>query len=357
MKINQMEPNFDEKEKKALMKYMDSGGYLTEFKKTHELEQKIADFVGTKYCILVPNGTISLSLALWALDDKRKEVLVPDYTMIATANAVKMAGLKPVLVDIEPKTLGMDFGDFLAKVDSRTHSIMLVSINGRFPDHGDEILSYCRDHNINVIEDSAQCLGSYYKGKHIGTFGDVGSFSFSMPKIISMGQGGAIVTDNRHVYTRIKWLKNFGREVDGVDKHEHLGYNFKFTDLQAVIGIEQMKKLPNLIKHKKKIYRTYKDLLDGRVDFIRTESEVTPWMNDILFHEREVIRRHLFNYEIGTRPFYPPIHTQYPYNIKFQEHFFNSEFISERGIWLPSSTKLTEKEVEYICEKILEVVK
>jgi len=143
---------------------------------------------------------------------KGDEVIVPDYTIIATANAVLMAGAKPVFADVEKETICLDFDSMKSKITSKTKAIMLVSINGKYPTRVEEIISFCQKRNIQIIEDAAQSIGSFYKGKHVGTYGDVGSFSFSMPKIITTGQSGALVTDNEELYHKIELVKNFGRE-------------------------------------------------------------------------------------------------------------------------------------------------
>lgn len=356
--INQMEPWIGEEEKRAMMKYLDSGGWFTEFRKTREFEQMIADYVSSKCVSVVNNGTISLVIALMALDIGRDdEVIVPDYTMIASANAVVLVGAKPVLVDIDRTNLCLDLDLVEEAVTPKTKAIMLVTINGRYPKM-EKFVNFAQDYNLFLIEDAAQSLGSRYKGKHIGTFGDVGSFSFSTPKIITTGQGGALVTDDKEIYQKILKIKDFGRTQSGVDYHETLGYNFKFTDLQAVIGIEQMKKLDWRVKRKKEMYEIYKDLLENieGIEFIDTNLEDTsPWFIDILINEGEKERDNLAAFldknGVGTRPFYPAIHTQLPYSW-VKGDFKNAEYISKRGLWLPSASFLSDDNVEYIYQNI-----
>ncbi len=189
-KINQMEPWFDAKEQKAMAVYLASGAWLTEFKKTREFERQIADYTGAKYCSVVNNGTVSLTIALVAMGiGKGDEVIVPDYTMIASANAVVLSGAKPVFVDIDKSNLCLDFDLVKKAVTKKTKAIMLVTINGRCPEMK-VFVDFCKQKKIFLLEDAAQSLGSTYKGKHLGTFGDIGSFSFSVPKIITTGQGG-----------------------------------------------------------------------------------------------------------------------------------------------------------------------
>ncbi len=353
-RINQMEPWIGEEEKRAVTEYLDSGGWLTEFKKTREFEHAIADYVGSKYTSVVSNGTISLIIALMALgignDD---EVIVPDYTMIASANAVVLTGAKPVLVDIDPTNLCLDLDLAEKAITPKTKAIMLVSINGRCPEMN-KVVALARNYSLYLIEDAAQSLGSRDKGKHLGTFGEIGSFSFSFPKIITTGQGGALVTDNEEIFKKISLAKDFGRPQSGVDYHEVMGFNAKFTDLQAVIGVEQMKKLPWRVNKKKEMYQLYRHLLQDvhEIRFIDTNLEDTsPWFIDILVEGRDELAKFLNEQGIGTRPFYPSLHTQPPYS-HVNGIFGNSIDISQRGLWLPSSSFLRDEDIERICQEV-----
>jgi perosamine synthetase len=349
-----MKPWFDEREKQALSQYMDSGGWLTEFRKTREFASMIAEYTGSRYCSILSNGTVTMIASLIALGiGKGDEVIVPDYTMIATANAVLMAGSTPVFADVERETICLDFESMKSKVTRRTKAIMLVSINGRYPNRLEEILKFCQQRNIKVIEDAAQSLGSFYKGKHVGTYGDVGSFSFSMPKIITTGQGGALISNDEELYHKIELVKNFGRKKAGIDKHVFFGLNFKFTDLQAVVGIEQIKKLSERIALKKRNYRLFRDKLADipGIKCIETSNEVSPWFNDIIVEQREELQEYLKEKNIGSRPFYPAIHTQAPYYLK-NESYPNAEYFTKYGLWLPSYPQLTVQEINKVTTTI-----
>ncbi|MDZ4232110.1 MAG: aminotransferase class I/II-fold pyridoxal phosphate-dependent enzyme, partial [Candidatus Pacearchaeota archaeon] len=201
--ISQMEPWLGSEERKAVNKYLQQGGWLTEFKKTKEFESAIADYTGARYAAVVPNGTLALAGALMAAGIKRgDEVIVPDYTMIASANAIVLAGATPVFVDIDPETLCLDLQLASKAVTKRTRALMLVTINGRFPAMEDAV-ALARKHKLFLLEDAAQSLGSFYRGRHLGTFGDAGILSFSAPKIITTGQGGAILTDSKKLYEAV----------------------------------------------------------------------------------------------------------------------------------------------------------
>ena len=232
---------------------------------------------------------------------------------------------------------------------------MFVSSNGRSSDSGiDAFLNLCKKYNLLLIEDSAQSLGSYYPdGVHIGRKGIIGSFSFSAPKIISTGQGGALITDDDDIALKLRRLKDFGRDGGGSDIHASIGFNFKFTELQAVIGIEQMKKLPDRIKRKKEIFSKFKLGLNGLKDVQIFENDITftaPWFIDVLVKKREDLMLHLKDNGIGTRVMYPPINKQKAYNIDGFHPV--SENIGKEGLWLPSMVQLTNAQIDTICSNI-----
>ena len=355
--INQMEPWFDEHEKNHIMEYLNDGGWVTEFTKTREFEAMIAEYTGAKYCSVLPNGTITLTVALQACEIKAgDEVIVPDYTMVATPNSVELIGAHAIFADIERETLCLDFEAMKAAVTPRTRAVMLVSINGRYPKKMDEIISYCKEHELYLIEDAAQSLGSFNNGKHLGRFGCIGSFSFSAPKIITTGQGGALITDNEDLIRKIKLIRDFGRERGGIDHYLVKGWNYKFTDLQAIIGIEQMKKVPWRVKRKKEIgllYEKYLSEISG-VELVPTNfSETAPWFYDILVDNRSSLQAFLKAKGIGTREFYPALHAEPAYAYE-NLHFPVTEEIARKGLWLPSSSKLTDDQIIFICQKIKE---
>lgn len=359
-RINQSEPLIEKEEKRAVMEYLNSGGWLTEYRRTQEFERMIANQVGSKYASAVTNGTLSLAVALLVIGLERDaEVIVPDYTMISSANSIILAGAKPVLVDISRDDLCLDLDKTEAAITSKTKAIMYVSINGRCSKMED-LLTLVRRHNLLLIEDASQSFGSKYKGKSLGTFGVLGCFSFSPPKIVTTGQGGAVVTDDEELYHKILLMKDYGRPKSGVDYYETVGYNFKFTDLQAVIGIEQMKKIGWRIHRKKEMFKIYHDLLQGtpQIEFVETDlNDCTPWFIDILVEKgREKLISFLNTVGIDSRPFYPAIHTQPPY-ASAKGDFENSEYISKRGLWLPSSLSLPDEDMRFVCQKIKEFFK
>ena len=351
--IMQMRPFFGEEEKRAICNYMDEGGFITEFKHTETFERMIADFTGAKHCIVVNNGTVSLTLAAMAAGvEAGDEVIVPNYTMIATPNSIAMFGATPVFVDVEPETLCLDIDLVTAAITPRTKAIMLVSANGRYPKAGiDAFEELARARGLILIEDAAQSLGSFYPdGRHIGRAGVIGSFSFSAPKIISTGQGGALITDDDEAALKLRRLKDFGRSGGGNDIHDSIGFNFKFTELQAVIGIEQMKKLPARIARKKEIWSRYAHGLaewNGGHLFSHNLETTAPWFIDALVTDRNGLVAHLKENGIGTRVMYPPINHQNAYKVSGEHPVSNG--VGSRGLWLPSAVQLSDSEIDRIC--------
>ena len=354
--IPQMRPLFGAEEKAELMAYLDEDGFFTEFKKTEAFERQIAEYTGAKHCIVVNNGTVSLTLAAIALGiGPGDEVIVPNYTMIATPNSVKMLGATPVFVDVEPDTLILNLELTRQAITPKTKAIMLVSANGRSPSVGIQAFeALAKETGVALIEDSAQSLGSWYAdGRHVGRAGAIGSFSFSAPKIISTGQGGALITDDDALADKLRRLKDFGRAAGGSDVHDSIGYNFKFTELQACVGLAQMRKLPERVLRKREIWRRYQEGLSGVKGlqlFAHDLSLCTPWFIDCLAQRRDELAVHLKARGIGSRTMYPPVHQQKAYALSGSHPV--SEEIGRSGLWLPSMIQLSDAQIARICGEI-----
>lgn len=354
--IPQMEPWFGPEEKAELNRYLDEGGWFTEFKRTSQFERELAEYTGAKYCVVVNNGTVSLTLAALAVGlQPGDEVIVPNYTMIATPNSVKLLGCVPVFVDVEAETLCLDPLRVERAITPRTRAVMLVSANGRTPQAGVTVFEdLCRKHDLALIEDAAQSLGSRFPdGRHCGLAGAIGSFSFSAPKVISTGQGGALVTNSDELAARLRKLKDFGRTGGGNDLHDSVGYNFKFTELQACVGLAQMKKLAWRVERKKQIWLRYQQGLAGIKGvslFAQNISISTPWFIDTLVIRREELMARLKSANIGTRPMYPPINRQVAYQVSGDHPVSNR--VGREGLWLPSASQLSDSDIDHICDTI-----
>lgn len=360
MNIPQYEPLIGYLEKKYICEYMENPGFLTEYKKTKELEEKIASYLNVKHCVMVNNGTVSLSLALLALGvGARDRVIVPDLTMIATPNAVKFIGAEPIFVDVRETDLLLD----LEKTDEavkayKPKAIIMASLNGRSwgPEAWDYIWKW-KEVGVKVLEDAAQSLGSKnYEGSYCGTrIGEIGSFSFSMPKILTMGQGGCLVTNNDELADKLRKLKDFGRTGGGNDIHGVFGINSKITEMQAVIGLAQLTDIEFRTRRKKEIFNLYRENLKGvgDIQFYPTDlSYVVPWFIDIHSVKRQELLTLLFKENIGTRPFYPPIHTQEAYSEINDWSYPVATKYSKKTLWLPSSLTLSDDQVIHICNTI-----
>ena len=252
MKVPQFVPFLDNKEYKSIKDCFDTN-WFTEGPKSKEFVQKLLDLTGAKYGVLVPNGTLSLYLGLKAMGiGPGDEVLVPDFTFIASATSVHMAGATPVFVDCDKETLQMSVENCDKKITKNTKAIMPAHMYGMACDMT-KIVKFAKKHKLKIIEDAAQAIGVYWKGKHCGTFGTIGSFSFFADKTITTVEGGLIVTNNKKIYNKLLHLRNHGRVKSGSFVHPEMGWNFRLTDIQSAIGLEQLKKLPQIIKRKQKM--------------------------------------------------------------------------------------------------------
>ena len=350
--IIQTRPNFDTKEASACYEYLvNTDNFYTEFKKTEELEKMICEFIKCKHCIMTVNGNVALILALMAMNiGQGDDVIVPNYTMIASINSIKMVGANPIIIDVDSDTLTITLETIEKHITSSTKAVMHVSLNNR-SNNINKISVYCKNKNIKLIEDAAQSLGCFIDGIHYGTFGDIGCFSLSTPKIISTGQGGFLVCNNDELANKIRMIKNFGRKSGGVDIFETFGINFKYTDIQAVIGIEQMKKVPERVIRLREIFDLYYSHIGTLCNMIYPQNDSwIPWFVDIFVENREDLMEFLKKHNIQTRPTYPEIN-------KTPMYYCNdtlpiSHYISTNGLFLPTHTLLTNTEINYICDII-----
>ena len=347
----QSRPSFGEEEALACYNYMREGdNFVTEYLKTEELERMIANFIGVKHCIMTTSGNTALIYALMALRiGTGDEVIVPNYTMIASVNSIRMVGAKPVIVDVSSSSLTISADEIVRNITAKTKAVMHVSLNNR--ECGlSEIVELCQSRGILLVEDSAQSLGSFVNGKHIGTFGQIGCFSLSTPKIISTGQGGFLVTNEDDLARRIRMIKNFGRVSGGIDVFEEFGVNGKFTDIQAVIGIEQMKKLPERICRLRAIYELYYAHL-GKYMIAPGGEGWIPWFVDIFVEKRDELMAFLKIHNIQTRATYPEINKTPMY---LDDNVFEtSHYVSTHGLFLPTHMELTDDDIKHICKLII----
>jgi len=351
-RINQIEPYIDKFDKSELTKYINSGGWMTEHSQNKVFEEQFKKLTKSKYSISFPNGTLTLLGILLSINVKKNdEIIVPTYTMVATPNAVLLSGAKVVFCDISKDNLCMCPESLEKKINKRTKAIIYVTLNGR-SGHIDKVKHICEKNKIPLIEDSAHSIGSFFKKKHHGNFGIAGSFSFSMPKIITTGQGGMIVTNNFQIFDKLKKLKNFGRITDGNDLYDTTGYNFKFTDLQATLGISQLKSIKWKIKKKGDIFRYYFNNFfnNPNIEMFAFKKNETPWFTDIYVEDPKKLKDYLEKKNIITRLVYPSLDNLKIF--KSKGNFRNSNYFCSRGLWLPSSLNLSKSKISYISKCI-----
>lgn len=346
------------KKEKILVNQVLKNNFLNDGEYTDKFAKEIANLVKSKYAIAVTSGTIAMYLSLKALGvDVGDEVIVSDMTFIATANAVSMCGAKPVLVDVEENSLMMDPKAFEKAINKNTKAVMPTHVSGRGAKM-EEILKIAKKNNLYVVEDAAEAFMSKYKGRFLGTFGDTGCFSFSPPKIITTGQGGMIITNEKKVYESLVELKDQGRPKRGTggdDVHYSIGFNFKFTNLQAAVGLGQLELLRKRMSRMKRTNEFYRSLLkniSGIYIFdVNTKSGELPLWTDCLVEKRDQLDIFLQSKGIDCRKFWHPLHTQAPYKLS-DENFPNSTKLSPKAIWLPSAFTLNDSDVKYVSNLI-----
>ena len=355
--IQWWEPQVGQEEKQILLDVLNSN-FLNDGEFTARFESNLAKLLNCRHAVAVTSGTSALFLALVANGiGHGDEVLVPDITFIATANAVVMAGAKPVLVDVDPQTLNISPEEIEKTITSKTKAIIPVHISGR-PADMPSILKIACDHNLLVIEDAAEALYSKLDGKSLGTHGEAGIISFSPNKTITTGQGGVVLTNNGALEGKLRELKDQGRPVRGTggnDKHDCVGYNFKLTNIQAAIGIAQLQKIEARMN---KMKQTYLQYVDGLKDlegltlfpFQVGRGEIPQWV-DALSPLRDELVEYLLGKNIICRKFWFPLHTQKPYSLP-DNQFPKSTDLSSKAFWLPSSFLLSETEIEKVCQYI-----
>jgi perosamine synthetase len=335
-------------------------GYPNDGDVTDAFGARVADVCGVEHGIAVSSGTAAIACALAACGiGSGDEVLVPDLTFVATANAVRSTGATPVLVDISPESFGMDVDAASSAIGTRTKAIVPVHVNGR----GGaivELVALARRHGLSVIEDAAEALGSCREGRPLGSFGDAACFSFAASKIITTGQGGAVVTNSADIARRVREMKDQGRAErgtgGGADEHPVFGLNFKLTNVQAAIGIAQLEKLPARLDHLRELRVWYAAELAGLAPSVALPpvdeegGEALAWI-DALADDRDGLVASLEAADIDPRPFWRPVHALGAYTAD-ASRFPNSTWVAEHGLWLPSALSLTREHVAKVGESI-----
>jgi perosamine synthetase len=333
-----------------------------------EFEGKFAQFCETQFGVTTNSGTTALHLALVALGiGKGDEVILPAFTMIASINAIEYTGAKAVLVDADRETWNMDVSAIRRKITEKTKAIMPVHIYGH-PTDMDPITEIASELGLRIIEDAAEAHGARYKGRTVGSLGDVASFSFYSNKIITTGEGGMNVTEDEELAEKMRWLRAhaFGRGGKHF-WHEALGFGYRMTSLQAAVGLAQLERIDDMIARRVDHARLYNELL-GKLS---EDKIVLPpekkwarnvyWMYSILVSDqskRDGLISWLSERGIETRTFFYPIHRQPYYAPRYDgESYEVADDISKRGINLPSGSGLTDEDISYVSDCVLDFFK
>jgi perosamine synthetase len=364
-KISIAYPIFNGNEKKYLNDCIDTGWISSKGEYIEKFETKFASMVGSKFALSCSNGTVSLHLALLALGiEEGDEVIMPDLTYIATANAVIYCNAKPVFVDVDKDTWNIDPLSIERAITKKTKAIIVVHLYGN-PVDMKAVMKIASRHKLYVIEDAAEAHGAEFGGKKVGNIGDIGSFSFYGNKIITTGEGGMVTMNDTRIFDKVKLLKGQGVDPKKSYWHVVVGYNYRMTNIEAAIGLAQLEKFTWHFKQRKRIHELYKKSFEKYSDlFVMQKDQVgginAYWMNSIILHPSVKISRDdlilkLAEDGIETRPVFYPMHVMPPY--KQNDKFPNSTYIAQNGISLPTHAKLSKNDIEYIVAKIVEYCK
>lgn len=354
------EPNFTERELQYVSECVltgwvsSAGSFVTRF------ERQLSEFCGTAHAVATCNGTAALHLALRALDiGPGDEVIVPSFTFIATANAVRYTGATPVFVDSLHDTWCMDPAAFEAAITEDTRAVIPVHIYGH-PCDMEAIHAVADVRNIHVIEDAAEAQGAKYRGRAAGGIGTMGVFSFYGNKIITTGEGGMVVTNDDALADRLRLLRDHGMSRERRYWHPELGFNYRLTNLQAALGVAQMERIDAILATRAQVAAAYEEHLRGipglSAQSVAPGVEPVCWLYSVLVNEqdfgmdRDTLIQKLEDASIGCRPLFPPMHIQPIY--RDGSHLPVAERLGATGLSLPTSPTMDETDIERIADSI-----
>jgi perosamine synthetase len=369
-------PNMGGNEWKYVKDCLDTGWVSSVGAYVDQFERMSAEFAGTKYAVATSSGTTALHICLIMMGVKPDNyVITPNITFIATCNSIKYTGADPILIDTHPGSWQMDLdlleqffteeteqrnGACHYKKDGRRIPVLMpVHVLGNICDM-DRLIALARQHNVIVIEDSTEALGSYYKGKHAGSFGMMGTFSYNGNKIITTGGGGMIVTNDEALAKKAKHLTTQAKSDPFEYVHDEIGYNYRLVNVAAAMGVAQMEQLPGFIKRKHEITAFYKkELADvGDIRFQEVSDDVDPncWLPTIMTEKQKEVLKILNDNKMQSRPFWVPMNQLRMFaNDIFYNKDNRSDFVYKRCLSIPCSTNITNAELEAVCQKIKEV--
>ena len=340
-----------------------SGSYVTKF------EEAFSSYCDCDYGIAVCNGTVAIHLALQALGIKQgDEVIIPSFTMIATAFAVCYTGAIPVFVDADPKTWNIDVTKIEEKITPRTKAIIPVHIFGN-PCQMDEICRIAKKYNLYVVEDAAEAHGAEYRGKKVGSFSDIATFSFFANKNLTTGEGGMCVTNNSEYDKLCRYYKNMCFPMSGIRNysHDNIGFNYRMSNLHAAIGLAQVENADLFRNKRMENNKLYKKFLKDCPGIVFQTDEANGlnvcWMNAIVVdpeqygHTKDELINYLKEQRIETRLLFKSMHRQKSlrdYGCNMSGEYKVTDWLTENGFYLPSGSDLTHDQISFICEKIKE---
>lgn len=344
-------------------------GWLTHGKYTSLFENEIKKFTKAKYAISVSSCTAGLHISCLAAGFKKgDEVIIPAQTHTATAHAVEYTGAKAIFSDVDYPSGNISLIDLKRKVTKKTKGLIVVHMAG-YPCDMKKIMTFCKKNKIQVLEDCAHAMGSFYKGVHAGNFGVSGSFSFYPTKQITTGEGGVVITNNKNFYDKIRKLKAFGIDKDIKDRKKQgdydvksLGFNYRMTDFQAALGYNQIKNYKNNLATRHKIAKRYIRNLSkvNNIRFMPYSKDSSYFVFQIFCKNRDKILRELKRKKIGVSVHYTnPLPKMTFYKKKYNLSIKNFKFASiygKQNISLPVYPKLKINEVDKICDTIIKLV-
>lgn len=363
------EPLLNGNEKRYLNECIEGGWISSEGPFVKEFEEKMSKKVLRKYGIAVSNGTAALEVAVRAVGIKAgDEVIMPTFTIISCAMAVTKLGAIPVLVDSNLTTFNMIPAEIEKRITSKTKAIMMVHLYG-LPAEVDEILKIAQKHHLYVIEDAAEMHGQTYKGKPCGSFGDVSIFSFYPNKLVTCGEGGMIVTDNEEIAERSAMLRNLCFKKDYRYVHDEISENYRFTNIQAAVGLAQLERIDEFKKIKRKMGAYYTERLRDVRGLIlpieKTEyARNIYWAYGIVLDktidaDNRQIQKMLARDGVGSRTFFWCIHEQPAYlkmGLFRDEKYENAEYLARKGFYIPSGLTLTEFQMDRVVDVLRSIM-
>ena len=361
------EPFLNGNEEKYVLDCVKTGWISSSGEYVKRFEEEFAKYCDCKYSVAVCNGTVALHLALVSLGiGKGDEVIVPNFTMIASAFAVCYTGAKPVFVDCDKDTWNIDTTKIELKITPKTKAIMPVHIFGN-PCNMNKIVQIAKRHNLFIIEDAAEAHGAEYKGRKVGSFSDIASFSFFANKNLTTGEGGSVVMNDKKYYDRAKYLKNMSFSINSprIYQHDEIGFNYRMSNIHAAIGLAQIEKAVEYRNLRIKNNKLYKEFLKGveGITFQQDEKDSLNvcWMNAILLnpkqygHAKEELIQKLRENNVDTRLLFTGMHRQKclaNYGCDCSGKYPNTDNLTQNGFYLPSASNLKKQDIEKICQII-----